>query len=91
MPAAIPRRKLAPPENVLLAIVAVGDDGFCRRSELLPRLRPLGERELRRSVRRAVTRGLVLERRGPDGGIYVAVSSEGWELLRSTQLLGDEH
>ena len=72
------------------AIAGVADDGFCRRAELRTRLRPLGEGELRRSLRRAVAHGLVLERRGPDGGIYVALSSEGWELARSAQLLGDQ-
>jgi hypothetical protein len=72
------------------AIAGVADDGFCRWAELRMRLRPLGERELRRSIRRAVARGLVLERRGPDGGMYVALSSEGWELARSSQPLGDE-
>jgi hypothetical protein len=90
MSARAPSRKLAAPEDVLRAIVAVSDDGFCRRSQLLPRLRPLGERELRRSVRRAASRGLVLERRGPDGAVHVAIGSEGWELIRSAQLLGDE-
>jgi hypothetical protein len=65
------------------AIVKLADDGFCRRSDLIPLFPRLGERDLRRSIRRAVTLGLVLERRGPDGGLYLALSGEGWDLLRS--------
>jgi hypothetical protein len=73
------RRKLPPPEEVVTAIVAVADDGYCRRSELARRFPRLGER----AVRRAVALGLVLERRGPDGAWHVAVSSEGWNQHRS--------
>jgi len=76
-------RKLPPPEEIVAAIVALADDGFCRRSELLQRFPRLGERDLRRAVRRAVALGLVIERRGPDGAFHVAVSSEGWNLHRS--------
>jgi len=43
-----------------------------------------GERELRQRVARLARRGLVLLRRGPDGGAYMALSNEGWELLRAT-------
>jgi hypothetical protein len=77
------RRKLPPPEEIVTAIVELADDGFCRRGELGPRFPRLGERDLRRAVRRAVAQGLVLERRGPDGAWHVAVSSEGWNLHRS--------
>jgi hypothetical protein len=76
-------RKLPPPEDVVAAIVELADDGFCRRGELLRRFPRLGERDLRRAVRRAASQGLVLERRGPEGAWHVAVSSEGWNLLRS--------
>ncbi|MCW2987468.1 MAG: hypothetical protein JWM24_406 [Solirubrobacterales bacterium] len=75
--------RLAAPAEVLAAIVKLTDDGFCRRSDLIPLFPKLGERDLRRSIRRAVTLGLVLERRGPDGGLYLAASGEGWDLLRS--------
>jgi len=75
--------KLPPPEEVVAAIVALADDGFCRRGELRQRFPRLGERELRRALRRAAAQGLVLERRGPDGAWHVAVSSEGWNLHRS--------
>lgn len=67
----------------MAAIVALADDGYCRRSELAQRFPRLGERDLRRAVRRAVAQGLVLERRGPEGAWHVAVSSEGWDLHRS--------
>jgi hypothetical protein len=76
------RKKLAAPEEVVAAIVALADDGYCRRGELRQSFPRLGERDLRRAVRRAVGLGLVLERRGPDGAWHVAVSSEGWNLHR---------
>lgn len=65
------------------AIVALADDGFCRRGELAPMFPGLGERDLRRAVRRAISLGYVIERRGPDGAFHVAVSSEGWNLQRN--------
>jgi hypothetical protein len=76
------RRRLIAEEKILAAVVELADDGFCRRDELVLRFRQTGERELRRSLSRAARRGLLLERRGPDGRAYFAVSSEGWELLR---------
>lgn len=76
------RKNLPPPEEVVAAIVALADDGFCRRSELARRFPRLGERDLRRAIRRAAAMGLVLERRGPDGAFHLAVSSEGWNLHR---------
>jgi hypothetical protein len=79
-------------DDVLRAIVALGGDGYCPLSDVLPSLpkppasRAAGARsahgDRRRAVHRAVSRGLVLERRGPDGRTYVAVSSEGWRRLR---------
>lgn len=77
------RAKLPPPEDVVAAIVALADDGYCRRGELRQRFPQLGERDLRRAVRRAVALGLVLERRGPDGAWHIAVSSEGWNRQRN--------
>jgi len=75
--------RLATPEEILAAIVELADDGFCRRSDLVP-LFKLGERDLRRSVQRATRQGLLLERRGPDGLIYVALSGEGWSWFNAT-------
>jgi hypothetical protein len=75
-------RKLAPEAEILEAVVDLADDGFCLRRELVPRFRGLGERELRKSIARAVRQGLLLERRGPDGRSYLALTGEGWETLR---------
>jgi hypothetical protein len=77
-----PQSRLPPPEDVVAAIVQLADDGFARRRELGQRFPHLGERDLRRAVRRAVALGLVIERRGPDGAFHVAVSSEGWNRRR---------
>lgn len=77
------RSKLPLPEEIVAAIVELADDGFCRRGELSQRFPRLGERDLRRALRRAVARGYVIERRGPDGAFHLAVSSEGWNLRRS--------
>jgi hypothetical protein len=78
-----PRRKLPSPEEIVATIVDFADDGFCRRGELSRRFPGLGERDLRRAVRRAISLGWVIERRGPDGAFHVAVSSEGWNLHRN--------
>jgi DNA-binding IscR family transcriptional regulator len=77
------RTVLPPPEEIVAAIVELADDGFCRRIELAQRFPKLGARDLRRALRRAIAQGLVIERRGPDGGFHLAVSSEGWNLHRS--------
>jgi len=80
----VPRRRALPaPEQIVAAIVELADDGFCRRAELEQRFPGLGARDLRRALRRAVAQGLVIERRGPDGGFHLAVSSEGWEMHRN--------
>jgi hypothetical protein len=70
-------------EDVLAAIVERAGDGYCPLAEVLPSLPKLGHRDRRRAVHRAITRGLVLERRGLDGRAYVAVASEGWRQLRA--------
>jgi hypothetical protein len=75
------RRPLAPVEEVLAVVIELADDGFCEKRALAARFPRLGERELRRSLARAVRQGLLLERRGPDGRAYFAVSSEGWAVL----------
>lgn len=63
-------------------MVELEDDGFCASGDLALQLRAFGSRELRRGLKRAVRHGLLLERRGPDGRAYVALSSEGWERHR---------
>ena len=70
-------------EDVLGAIVELAGDGYCRAADLIPRLPKRTHADRRRALRRSVNRGLVLERRGPDGRTHVAVASEGWRRLRS--------
>ena len=70
-------------EELLAAVVEFADDGFCPWRDLVPRFRPLSDRDLRRAIGRAVRRGLLLERRAPDGRSYVALTGEGWDLLRA--------
>jgi hypothetical protein len=70
-------------EEILRAIVALGDDGFVPRHRIVAGFRGQGEREMRRAIGRSARRGLVLERKDPEGRSFVAVSSEGWEALRS--------
>jgi hypothetical protein len=69
-------------EDVLEAIVAVAGDGFCHASEVLPSLPKRTHADRRRAVHRATNRGLVIQRRGPDGREHVAIASEGWRQLR---------
>jgi hypothetical protein len=77
------RRRAVPDEQILAAIIELADDGFCRQEDLKLHFRTVPSRDLRKSVGRAVRRGLILERRGPDGRVYLALSSEGWTLLRA--------
>jgi hypothetical protein len=70
-------------EIVLAAIVELAGDGYCLAAELLPSLPKRTHHDRQRALRRSINRGLVLERRGPDGRSYVAVASEGWRQLRA--------
>jgi hypothetical protein len=70
-------------EDVLEAIVQLNGDGFCLVAELLPSLPPRTHADRRRALHRAINRGLVIARRGPDGREHVAVASEGWRQLRA--------
>jgi hypothetical protein len=70
-------------EEILRAIVDLGDDGFVPRHRLVVRFRGQGERNMRRAIGRSARRGLLLERKDTGGQSFVAVSSEGWEALRS--------
>ena len=69
-------------EIVLASIVELAGDGYCLLPDLLHSLPKLGHADRRRAIHGAVNRGLVIERRGPDGRVYVAVASEGWRRLR---------
>lgn len=71
------------PEQLLATIAEAVDDGFYPASSLASAFPKLGHRELVRLRRRAMRRGLVLERRGPEGRTYLALSSEGWRALRT--------
>src|SRR4051794_36873260 len=83
------KRRVVTDEALLAAIAEAVDDGFCPWRDLAFRLRPIGERDLRRNVGRAIRRGLLLERRGPDGRSYVALTGDGWALLRADSADGE--
>jgi hypothetical protein len=70
-------------DDVLAAIVDRAGDGYCLIADVLPSLPKLSHADRRRAVHRAVGRGLVLQRRGPDGREHVALASEGWRHLRA--------
>lgn len=72
------RKKKTDPEELLAAIAEAVDDGFCPASSLVPRFPKLSHRDLVRLRGQAARRGLLLERRGPDGRVYLALTSEGW-------------
>jgi hypothetical protein len=76
------RRAKAEPEQLLAAIAAEVDDGFCRASQLNRHFPRLGHRDLVRLRKRAARRGWILERRA-GGQTYLALTSEGWRALRS--------
>ena len=76
-------RKRITDDDVLAAIVEWAGDGYCLAADVLPSLPKLGHADRRRALKRSVNRGLVLERRGPDGRAWVAVASEGWRQLRA--------
>ena len=78
-------RKRLKVEQLLEAIAAVADDGFTTATELHPRLPRVSRRDLERGLARAANRGLVLLRRTPEGRRYVALSGEGWEVLRAAR------
>ncbi|MET0557662.1 MAG: hypothetical protein ABW065_03180 [Solirubrobacterales bacterium] len=56
--------------------------------QLAPRFSAVGERNLRRALKRTVRRGLLLERKSPEGAGFVALTSEGWKLQRSQSASG---
>ena len=69
-------------DDVLQAIDALTGDGYCLAADVLPQLPRRSHADRRRALHRSVGRGLVIQRRGPDGRSYVAIASEGWRLLR---------
>jgi hypothetical protein len=77
------KRPKPEPEQLLAVIAEAADDGFYPASSLVSAFPKLGHRELVRLRKRAGRLGLVLERRGPDGRTYLALTSEGWRALRA--------
>jgi hypothetical protein len=78
------RRKRITDGDVLGAIVELAGDGYCLVADVLPLLPSrFTHADRRRALHRSITRGLVIQRRGPDGREHVAVASEGWRLLRA--------
>ena len=83
LPSAVMALKRITDEHVLSAIIDCAGDGYCPIADVLPSLPKLSHSDRRRAVRGSINRGLVLERRGPDGRVHVAVDSEGWRQLRA--------
>ena len=52
-------------------------DSLAAAAALTAQIRPLRKRAARQD--------LVLERRGPDGQVYLALTAEGWRALRSSR------
>jgi DNA-binding MarR family transcriptional regulator len=77
------RRKLPSDQELIGRIAEIADDGYCPVAELSAPFRDLESRTLTRALKRAANRGLILDRRGPDGRRYVAVAAEGRRLLGS--------
>jgi hypothetical protein len=70
-------------ERVLEATAELAGDGYCLIEELIAALPRRTHADRRRAIKRTVNRGLLIERRGPDGRARVALSAEGWRILRS--------
>jgi hypothetical protein len=69
-------------EDVLETILKQAGDGYCLVADVLPSLPKRTHADRRRALHRSINRGLVIQRRGPDGRAYVTVASEGWRRLR---------
>jgi hypothetical protein len=70
-------------EDVLGSIVELAGDGYCLVADVLTSLPKRTHADRRRALHRTMNRGLLIERRGPDGCTYVTISSEGWRQLRA--------
>jgi hypothetical protein len=73
-------RKAPSDREVIATITRLGGDGYVPLNDVLLELR-VERRAGQRGVRRAVNQGYVLERRGPDGRLNLAVASDGWGLV----------
>jgi hypothetical protein len=72
-------------EQLLAAIAEAVDDGFYPASSLHSALPKLTHREVVRLRKRALSQGLLLERRDPQGRTFLALTSEGWRALRASE------
>jgi hypothetical protein len=75
------RRKWPTDQEILAGIEGLAGDGYCPAYDL--HLGPFRDRDrgaVRSGLRRAVSHGLVLEQRGPDGRRYVGIAAEGWRV-----------
>jgi hypothetical protein len=75
------RRKWPTDLEILAGIEGLAGDGYCPAYDL--HLGPFRDRDraaVRSGLRRAVSHGLVLELRGPDGRRYVGIAAEGWRV-----------
>ncbi len=79
------RPKRITPEQVVALLARIADDGYCPTAELARELPGASHRDRISVIHRAVNAGLLLERRATDGRPHVALSSEGWVLLRAGQ------
>ena len=71
-------------EDVLNSIAELAGDGFCLTADVLPVFPSrFSHADRRRALHRSVNRGLVIQRRGPDGREHLAIASEGWRRLRA--------
>jgi hypothetical protein len=71
-------------EDVLEAVVDRAGDGYSLVADVLPSLPKRTHADRRRALHRTMNRGLLIQRRGPDGRTYVTISSEGWRQLRAS-------
>jgi hypothetical protein len=77
-------RKRITDEDVLGALMELVGDGYSPSADLLPLLAGrFSHADRRRALHRAVNRGLLIQRRAPDGREHVAIASEGWRRLRA--------
>jgi hypothetical protein len=77
------KRQRLSDQDVLAAIEELAGDGFCLAPRLLDSLPRGTHADRRRAINWTIKKGMVIERRGPDGRMHLALASEGWRLLRA--------
>jgi hypothetical protein len=68
---------------LLAAVERAAGDGYLPTESLFYELSGRSRRDVAAAISRAVRDGYLDARRGPEGRRYVAISSEGWALLRA--------